>query len=91
MTTALLASSISARSAPTATYPDISPPDTRISGEEFRSAGYTGIMTVVSPVSDPELFYANQALDNIIHVELGLEPYQYENKIDWSVGDKSNT
>lgn len=57
----------------------------------FRSADYTGIMIVVSRNSDPDLFYANQALDNIIQIWPGLEPYQYESEIDWEVGGKSNT
>jgi len=55
------------------------------------SANYTGIMTVISSGSNPDLLYANQALGNIIHIYAGLEPYQYENEIDWGVGGKSNT
>ena len=57
----------------------------------FRSANYTGIMTRVSAGSDPDLVYADQALDNIIYPLFSLEPYQYENEIDWEVGGKSNT
>lgn len=57
----------------------------------IRSANYTGIVMRVSPGSDPELFYANQALDNTIHPWPGLEPYQYENEVEWEAGGKSNT
>lgn len=61
-------------------------PDTRISGARFISIDYTGIMTRVSPGADPELFYADQALENNIHVwpSLGFKPYKYEREIDWS-------
>lgn len=55
----------------------------------FGSADYTGIMTTVSIENDPNLFYADQALDNILHVWPRLEPYQYQNEIDWEVGDRS--
>ncbi len=55
------------------------------------SANYTGIMTVVLQSSDPNLFYANQALDNVIYVSPGLEPYQYGNEIDWEIGGRSDT
>jgi len=63
----------------------------QITGDWFRSINYTGVMTIVSPSDDPELFYADQALNNIIYASPGLEPYQYENEIDWAVGGKSNT
>ena len=62
----------------------------QIDGAWFRSIDYTGIMTIVSPNNDPELFYADQALENIIYVSPELEPYQYDNEIAWDVGGKSN-
>jgi hypothetical protein len=53
-----------------------------------RSINYTGIMTRVSSRSDPGLIYADEALDNIIHVGSGYEPYRYEDEIDWEVDGK---
>jgi len=62
-----------------------------ITGAWFRAADYTGIMNRVAAGSDPDLFYADQALDNTIYVWPGFEPYRYEDEIDWQVGGKSNT
>lgn len=78
-----MASSIIACGKPTAT--DLN------TGAWFRSVDYTGIMTRVSPGTDPKLFYANQALENNMYVSRGLEPYRYEGEIDWAVGNKTNT
>jgi len=57
----------------------------------LRSANYAGIVAFVSRGTDPDFFYANQALDNIIHVWHRLEPYHCENEVDWEVSGKSNT
>jgi hypothetical protein len=48
-------------------------------------------MTRVSESSDPDLVCANQALNNIIYPLTSLEPYHYQNEIDWAVGGKSGT
>ena len=81
--------SIGLSSSPTATLGHPIPTDT--SWDWFRSADYSGILTRVSSESDPELLHADLALDNVIRVWPGLEPYQYEQEIDWRVGGKSNT
>ncbi len=63
----------------------------RIVATWFRSADYAGIMTVVGPGADRDLFYADQALSNTLHVHARLEPYRYDDEVDWNVGGKSNT
>ena len=67
------------------------PTDTEISGAWYRSVDYTGIMTGVSPSNDPELYYANEALENNMYVHRSLEPYRYEGEIDWEIGNKTNS
>ncbi len=57
----------------------------------FRSVDYSGTLREVYPGADPDLFFANNALENNMYVHSSLEPYRYNGEIDWALPDRTNS